>query len=136
MCSILRTSCLVGLNRIDESDITGTGWLSLLFELLEVMCGLFCVCIPTFPAVWVQFLDSRVGTYFQRVFSFTRLGSSRRSDPKDSENNGLKHNKNGPGGSSERLNKSVTRVHNKTSSSQDHEDRNGITMYRLEPEPA
>jgi len=75
ICSVFRIGCLVTLLKVDENDITGSGWLSILFEILEVTFGILCVCIPTFPPVWKQVTHSRFGSLAKYLF-----GSSQRSN--------------------------------------------------------
>ncbi|KAI9878489.1 MAG: hypothetical protein M1830_000721 [Pleopsidium flavum] len=88
ICSVLRIGCLVTLLKIDEADFTGSGWLSILFEVLEVNLGILCICIPTFPPVWVQVSRSGFGSYAKYL-----LGASQRSDPESGEGKAARWNR-------------------------------------------
>ncbi|OCK86106.1 hypothetical protein K432DRAFT_341944 [Lepidopterella palustris CBS 459.81] len=81
LCSVLRVSCLVSLVKIDESNATASMWLSFFLEILEVVCGIICVCIPAFPPVLVRMKNSRLGSYAKGIISTSKLSpfSSKRS---------------------------------------------------------
>ncbi|KAF2869622.1 hypothetical protein BDV95DRAFT_575880 [Massariosphaeria phaeospora] len=67
--SLLRVSCLFGLVKIRYGDITGSVWLSFTFELLEVVLGIICVCIPTLIPALKQVQNSRLGSYARRILT-------------------------------------------------------------------
>lgn len=76
ICSSLRIGCFVALVKVSESDLTLSSWMSYLFESLEVMTGILCLCLPTLPSLYAHVRSSRFGSYIKSLLN-SRVSTSR-----------------------------------------------------------
>lgn len=79
---------MFGLVKIKYGDVTASIWLSFTFEVLEVVLGIICVCIPTLIPALTQVSNSRIGSYAKRLFTTSSSQTNKSGALTGSENPG------------------------------------------------